>query len=382
MKKHWILALAAAILAATPMTASFWEKLTNPEVIVSITHAPSLNLQLKKIAFGPAQGQCSDPFIDSLVQLFVDNQVEVVDRQHLESILAEHRFNISGYVDLKSAAALGKILGPAALIFIKVSRCETKRESLYKDYKSKYGYQRMYISRTKASFKGSLQTVDLATGRIFTAKTFEVSPQAENKAEGGQPEFPDENMMLDQAMAQAKAEIHRMFFPWAESVKLTYFNDKACGMKQAYALLKRGDIEGALQQSLSGLEEGKNDPDLKQKELGRAYYNAGMSYFTINDFDRALDMLNQSAKLHPGKIVDDAIITCNHAKRLAADMQQFEQRIQLEAARKATPDSGGGKASGPASPEERLKKLNSLFKKGLINKEEYELKKADILKEF
>lgn len=382
MMKRLLLGMSVAILATSSLMGSFWEKLTNPEVVVNISHPPSLGLQLKKIAFGPAMGQCADPFIDSLVQLFVDNQVEVVDRQHLESILAEHKFNLSGYVDPKSAASLGKILGPAALVFIKISRCETKKDSLYSDYKSKYGYRRIHISRTKASFKGSLQAVDLATGRIFTAKTFEASPQAENKSEGGQPEFPDENMMLDQAMAQAKIEIHRMFFPWFESVKLTYFNDKACGMKQAYAMLKRGDIEGALQRSLSGIEEGKNDPNLKKKELGRVYYNAGMSYFTVNDYDRALDMLNQSAMLHPGKIVDEAIITCNHAKKLAIGMQQFEQRMQLEEARISASDSGSDKSAASASAEERLKKLNSLFKKGLIDKKEYEKKKADVLKEF
>jgi hypothetical protein len=196
--KRWLIGLAMAAFLTSPMLASFWEKLTNPEILVSISHPPGLGLQLKKVAFGPAQGQCADQFIDSLLQLFVDNQVEVIDRQHLDSILAEHRFNLSGYVDPKSAATLGKILGPATLVFVKISRCETSQERLYNDWKDyKNNYHRTYISRTKASFKGSLQTVDLMTGRIFSARTFEVSPQEENKAEGGQPEFPDANMMLE-----------------------------------------------------------------------------------------------------------------------------------------------------------------------------------------
>jgi tetratricopeptide (TPR) repeat protein len=173
-----------------------------------------------------------------------------------------------------------------------------------------------------------------------------------------------------------------MFFPWAESVQLTYFNDKACGMKQAYALLKRGDKDGALQQSLSGIEEGKSNPKIKQKELGRAYYNAGMSYFTVNDFDRALEMLNLAAQVHPSKIVDDAIASCNHAKKLAADMQRFEQSVQFAAEKATSTAAKDERAIGQTSSEERLKKLNSLFKKGLISKVEYEQKKAEILKEF
>lgn len=400
MKRVWMLGIALTTLVGTPAVAQFWDKLTNPEVLVSITHPPGLGLQLKKIAFGPAQGQCSDQFIDSLVQLFVDNQVEVIDRQHLDSILAEHRFNLSGYVDPQSAAALGKILGPSALVFVKVSRCETKQEHLYENVKDYRGIiHTNYISRTKASFKASLQTVDLATGKIFSARTIDASPQDQNVAEGGYPEFPDENAMLDHAMAQAKAEIHRMFFPWNESVKLTYYNDKDCGMKQAYELLKRGEKDGALQQSLTDLDSCKANSAIKPKVLGRAYYNAGMSYFTVNDFDHALEMLNQAAQLHPGNIVNDAIAGCNHAKGLAADMQRFEQRVQLEASKTAAPaeSSGGSQATpGPdqgsaaagdttksqASPEERLKKLNSLFKRGLISKEDYEQKKAEILKEL
>jgi tetratricopeptide (TPR) repeat protein len=227
----------------------------------------------------------------------------------------------------------------------------------------------------------------------------EASPEEENKAEGGYPEFPDENMILDRAMVQAKSEVQRMFFPWNESVKLTYYNDKDCGMKQAYELLKRGEKDAALQQSLTNLDGCKANSAVKPKVLGRAYYNVGMSYFTVNDFDHALEMLNQAAQLHPGNIVNEAIAGCNHAKSLAADMQRFEQRVQLEASKTAAPsESAGGGQAGPgpdqgaapvgdttksqASPEERLKKLNSLFKRGLISKEDYEQKKAEILKEL
>lgn len=278
-------------------------------------------------------------------------------------------------------AGLGKILGPAALIFVKISRCETKQMPLYEDYRTNRGYVRVYISRTKASFKGSLQVVDLTTGRIFAAKTFEASPQMENKSESGRPEYPDENTVLDEAMAQAKAMVHRLFFPWNESTKVLYFDDKACGMKLAYELLKRGDLEGALQQSLRGIEEGKDNPKVKKKELGRAYYNAGISYFTVNDYERALDMLNQAATLHPGEVVNDAIVTCTYAKKRDAEMQQFEQRMQLESAGTSTLGSGNDNSPASLSAEDRLKKLNDLFKKGLINKAEYEKKKGDILKE-
>ena len=44
--------------------------------------------------------------------------------------------------------------------------------------------------------------------------------------------------------------------------------------------------------------------------------------------------------------------------------------------------SGGGQGQAKESVEERLRKLDDLYKKGLISKEEYQQKRADILKDM
>ena len=48
---------------------------------------------------------------------------------------------------------------------------------------------------------------------------------------------------------------------------------------------------------------------------------------------------------------------------------------------KSTGGSGGGSTAKPESVEERLRKLDDLLKKGLITKEEYDKKRAEILKD-
>jgi hypothetical protein len=108
-----VLAFGLFALGAVPAPAQFWDKFTNPKVHVTIRHPPGLGLQVNKVAFGPAKGEAAQQFIDQLTEHFVKANVEVVERQQLETMLAEHNFSLSGYVDSSSAAEMGKILGPS-----------------------------------------------------------------------------------------------------------------------------------------------------------------------------------------------------------------------------------------------------------------------------
>lgn len=130
--------------------------------------------------------------MDVLIQDFVNPKVDVIDRGNLKAILAEHDLNSSGYTDRTSTVSIGKIIGPSALITVKVLRCETKTENLTgtekkrdnkikKDYTVKY-----YITRKTSFLKTYIQTVDLTTGRTFAAKVFDYNPQ-NNKYPKAQP---------------------------------------------------------------------------------------------------------------------------------------------------------------------------------------------------
>ncbi len=401
MKRVLSLVVVACLLPAGAR-AQFFDSF-NPKVSVNITHPPGFGVKVSRMAFGQAQGTCSDQIVDSLTQLFVDSGVEVIDRQHLDSILSEHHFNLSGYVDQQSAAELGKILGPASLAFVKVLRCATEKKSLYNDWQDyKKNWHRTQISQTQAFLKVSLQTVDLATARILKARTFEANPVRKNEAEGGQPEFPSEFELQDSAISNVvQLQIRKMYFPWNETVELYYYDDKDCNMRAAFNMLKAGDKDAALKQSLENVDGCKSNPKAKPKHVGRAYYNAGMSYLVLADYDHALEMLHQAEKLYPYKIVTDALAQCNRAKGESSAMQEFEERMAVEASQvaqasaapppppqptqpAATPAPQPRAAAGvpKAPPEQRLKQLQELYEKGLLTKDEFEKKRAEILKEL
>jgi tetratricopeptide (TPR) repeat protein len=338
LKMHRIIAFFLIIF--TPIltaNAQFFDELSNPKVILNLTHPPGLGLKLNKIAFGPATGNCADQIITALISDFTNSKIEVIDRENLTTILSEHDFTLSGYVNQSSAAAIGKIIGPSALVFVKVQRCETKQAKLY-DRESKFNYTTKqtetvlaYYSKTTAFLKASIQTVDLATGRIFSAQMLDYSPERSNKSYDGYPEAPADFDVQEIAFGMLVNDVHRMFLPWTEKTELIYYDDKKCNLKQAFEAVKAGDLDQAFNLSKQNLETCKNTPDVKDKILAHANYNMGMSYMIRNDNDKALEYFREAARLRPGGIVTKAIGDCQRAKDLMAAMQKIDEKASFEA---------------------------------------------------
>lgn len=395
MRRVPVLAAVLVLLVSNVGLAQFWDAF-NPRVGVSLVHPPGYGQKLTRVAFAPAHGRCASQLLDPVVALFVDSGIEVVDRRHLESLFGERRFDPSGSVDARQAAELGRSLGPGALLVLNVTRCETEKKPGYRDQDDgEKGVRRTFIATTRAELKGSLQVVDLTTGRVLRAEPFESLPSRQVELEGRKPEFPPENELLDEAIADVvNNQVRRLFFPWNETLELIYYDDSECGMKHAHQLLKAGDTAGALQQSLKAVEACKATPGIKPKYVGRAHYNVGMSYFLLGDYDRALASFEETVRLNPGNIVAEAIAECRRARQTRADLQQYEERANDEAGRgePAATSAAGAQGNGrsgatspgkpAASPEERLERLRQLYTKGLINKTEYETKKAEIIREM
>jgi tetratricopeptide (TPR) repeat protein len=392
------LALLAVALGTGAASAQVWDRLNNPKVRVTLTHPPGLGLKVSRIAFGPARGPQVDQFVDALVQGFVTGGIEVLDRAHLDVVLREHDFNLSGFVDQATAAQLGKILGSTALVFVNVQRAATDQQRLYEDLRDTRGYlHRRHIARTRAFFKASVQTVDLTTGRIFQAATVEATPeQAHETVDQCCPEFPSEFTVMDEGLQQAVTQVQRLFLPWNEVRQLHFFDDKDCDLKLAYALLKGGDLDGAARQSEQNAETCRALGPKKDKANAHAHYNLGMMHFLRGDYDKATELFGQAQRIKTMGIITEAMGDASRAKGLAEAMRRVEERVLVDQApAAATPsrppgqklakaDSTQARPAEPAklSAEERLKKAEELYRKKLITKAEYDRKRAEILSEM
>lgn len=316
--------------------AQFFDRLSNPTISITLTHPPGLGLKINKIAFGHSWGNCSDQIIDMMISDLVGSQIDVINRSSLESILSRGNFRLGGYVDKQSAAQINKLVGPCALVFVKVQRCSTQQDRSFlkekrRDPKTKEEYiETAYFSKTRAFLKATIQTVDLATGRIFSAQMFEYSPELVNKSYQGYPEAPAAYDAQDVAFKMLVADAHRMFLPWNEQTTLNFYDDKEYNLKQAYQSLKSGDIDQAFELSKKNVESCQQ-AGVKDKIMGRALYNLGMCYMIRNDYELALQNFRESEKFRPGGIVSEAIAKCLKARSLMSTMQQIEERASIEA---------------------------------------------------
>jgi hypothetical protein len=375
-------------------------------VSLIIPHPPAFELTVRRVAFGHPEGSCANQaaeLIDRMVLPdFQQGQMDVIERQALDQIMSEHKFSQSGNVDAGSAAHLGKILGPSALIIVNVYNCASERIPLYNDMQAlNGGVIRTFISKTRASLEGSVRVVDLTTGKILGSHNFESKPEKSNESTSGQPEFPPEDELKDSAMQAVKFQIHAMFFPSGDNVGLPFYDDKDCGLKEVYELYKNGDKDGAIRLADSNLE-GCRAGHKKDKSLSRAYYDAALLRCLTGQFDKANELFTGAMDNKGADAVAQASSSCQRARSGAAQLKAYQARqaaipapAPISTAQEPEPPpppppppvvgqklQAGQSAQGAPSVEDRLKKLDSLFKRGLITKKEYDDKKAQILKDL
>mgnify|MGYP005805663681 CR=1 FL=1 len=387
-------------LLSLPVQAQFWSELANPKVEVTVVHPPGLGLKVERLAFAPSRDLNSRELADALTaDLVQSRQVEVVDRAHLDAVLKEQELGASGFVEPATIAKLGKLLGPSVLVIVNVNRSDLSRNQSAKeerstDYKTKQEIVRIKrTSITSLDFSATVQVLDLSTGRVFGAQRLEDAPSLSNTSYEGFPAYPRDSEVRRLAFETAKVKVLRMLLAWSEVRKLTFFDDEVFGMARAHDRLKARDLRGALELALDGLEQSKRDKGQKPKYYPRAQYNVGIIRFSQGQYEEALPYLRAALDMQPdASIFQTALRECQDAiglqealRRAEATPARAEAKPESRPEPKPEPKSEPRVERGPAaqaSPEARLQKLQELYKKGLLDKKDYEAKKAEILKEL
>lgn len=380
-----VLPVLLALVTVAPAPAQLWDrlqKLVNPEVEVQVTHPPELGIRIQRLAFAPTAAPVEADLVQALIA-DLSGAIEVLDRANVERILGEQKFSNSGLVDEKTAVELGRLLGSPTLVIVKVHHfaftpsrrqtSQTKKEKV--DRKEVERTVTTYFARKQGDFVASVQAVDLASGRIYSAKRVVAAPSLENSQDNAPPDFPGDGQVRELAIAQAVAQVRRMLLPWNETRKLVFFDDGDYGMKAAYARLRARDYPGALSLALESRAKAAGDPQARPKALGRTGYNAGICHFILGDCESGLPFLKAALDLEPDSgIYRDALAECTRGAQFQAEMRQAEQKGGGAPAKAAT--------DGKPSLEERLQRLDGLYRKGLITEEDYRKRKDELLKEI
>ena len=380
----------ALVLLAGPIQAQFWSELANPKVEVVLVHPPGLGLRVERLAFAPARDLNSRELADILTaDLVQSRQVEVVDRAHLDAVLREQELGASGYVAPSTIAMLGKLLGPSVLVIVNVnrsdlSRTQSSREEWITDSKTKKDVLRIKrTSTTSLDFSATVQVVDLSTGRVFGAQRLEDAPSLSNTSYDGFPAHPRDSDLRRLAFETAKVKVLRMLLAWNETRKLTFFDDEVFGMDKAHDQLLARDLPGALRLAQEGLKQSKGDKGQKPKFYPRAEYNVGIIHFILGRYEEALPCLRTALDMQPdASIFQAALRECQEAIALQEALRLTETRSEPVPRSLPKPEAPLVATPGKASPEERLQKIQDLYKRGLLDKKDFETKKAEILKEL
>ena len=381
---------ATLALLSIPVQAQFWSELANPKVDVVVVHPPGLGLKVERLAFAPSRDLHSRELADALTaELVQSRQVEVVDRAHLDAVLKEQELGASGYVEPATIARLGKLLGPSVLVIVNVNRSDLSRSQSVKEERSTDSKTKREVVRfkrtsiTSLDFSATVQVVDLSTGRVFGAQRLEDAPSLSNTSYEGYPAHPRDSDVRRLAFETAKVKVLRMLVSWSEVRKLTFFDDEVFGMEKAHERLKARDTRGALDLALEGLDQSRRDKGQKPKYYPRAQYNVGIIRFILGQYEEALPHLRAALDMQPdASIFQTALRECQEALQLQEALRRAESRSEPASRIESAPPPKPEAASAKASPEARLQRLQELHKKGLLDKKDYEAKKAEILKEL
>ncbi|HEY5328923.1 MAG TPA: tetratricopeptide repeat protein [Acidobacteriaceae bacterium] len=404
MKKR-LLGIALVLIVSLPVHGQWIKFGADKTVPVRVLHPPTVGLTVKRIAFANPSGQCADELLQSMILPdFRGNNVDVIERQNLDQILAEHALSRGQEASAQDQVALGRILGPSVLIFVKTYECRTDKQPLVDNEKNFNGtISTTYISRTRVVISGSIESVNLTTGQVMGSNSFKGQQELQNNSTAGQPEFPEEDVVKEAAMREATADIHKIFFPWTDTKTLLFYDDKDCGLKQIYEMYSRGDHDGALKLADTSLEACKTSHK-GDKQLARAFYDAGLTHLLQQDYDKAAELFGEAMQYKGADATALAAGVCREAQGAKQGLHVYVARLaqvpepspiapaapagapvaQLAPPPAAVPPSPAASPSAVSkqSPEERLKKLDQLFKQGLITKKQYDDKKTQILSEL
>ena len=313
-RTFWWLLLAAGFLLLPAQARA------DTRAPVRIYHPASMGEALvsKRVIFGPVSGKCSEEFANLLIRDLRAHGVTVFDRAGVNAVLEEHDLRLDSLTDPFDAAEITNLLGPAVMFSVDVSRCETRqREPIVEGG----GVPAMHKSRVEGHFIATIHAVDLTNGRELAENTIHVNPQKENQAMTMVPEYPGQGEVRDMALEQAAARAQRMYLPWIETWEVPFMSERSCGLRETWDLLKRRDYEATVNQARSSASScGKG-----RAVAADAWYDLGVSYMLVQNYDDALSAFERAQKLHRSRMLTDAVAGCRRIKEFTQAMAPLWQ---------------------------------------------------------
>ena len=279
----------------------------------------------QSVAVGEMRGRGNAIMGDSLEEaLLGTNRFQVLDRQHMNSIMRELSLSASDLADPSKAAKLGKVMTAGALIYGDVD--EQYREVPSEDrIKNKDGtitviYKLRGETRTRATFK----IVDVATGRLMIAKTYEERRDDTNSGYNKRPEPIDRDALERSARRGVLERFMRAIVPHQEYVTASFQKDSDIPqLEGGIGWAERGDWKKAQATFSQAIADGQKNPKIKSEQLAKAYWNLGLAYEYAGDYDGATATVQKAYELSNDK---DMLRELDNIRRLQDEAKRVSEQ--------------------------------------------------------
>jgi tetratricopeptide (TPR) repeat protein len=319
-------ALAAGLLCACGTVA----------VRVPVMKPAEINMApYQSVAVGEMTGSGNHPMTGALEEALVNtNRFTVVDRQHMEQVMRELRLSSTDLADPAAAAKLGKVVTAGALIFgdVQNSYREQPNENRYQD--DKKVWHTWYSIKGEAYTRATFKVVDVSTGRLIVARTYEERRDDTNRGLDRRPD-PIDRVGLENGARRAVLErFMKAIVPHQEFMYANFQKDGDIPqLEGGIGWAERGDWKKAQSTFNDAVQAAEKNVKLKAAQVAKCYWNLGLAYEYAGDYDKGEAMVNKAYSLSNDK---DMLGEIDNIHRLQADAKKLAEQT-------AAPEIAGAK---------------------------------------
>ena len=300
--KRYLIAAAATFFSAGCSTLSDWR---NPAVPIGVDHPPGIGVNLVSVDFAPPSGSCSTEVAEAAQRELLAMGVEVgevtavpVDEfgdgrmaeapRRLTVVLGDTRCEASRHTSSRQEQRTKTETVTIGDEDDEDAQIKVKAESKY--------YVTIYSASIVFDAGISVQAFDADTFEPFHAWHIAHAAGDQARGENVQPNYPPEEPLRQEALAEAGDELSRWLLPWTEDVRLTFYDAEECGMTTTYAAFQAGDTHGAIAAAERSIEVCAEQDD---RFRAAAYYNAGVLHFAERNHGLAREFFDAAAAVDP-----------------------------------------------------------------------------------
>jgi tetratricopeptide (TPR) repeat protein len=235
-------------------------------------HAPGVKIAVVSIASNSID--LSDYIIEELIgKLVKGKKLVVVDRQHLQDVLKELDFQMSGYVSDESAQSIGRMLGAQAV----VTGNFTEAGAVYRF--------RVFSINVESAVRETAAMFDVRKDQRVRSLLHEIAVASPSSTRRNATYY------FNEAGIAADAGDYDQAIRLYTQVLSIHPDEVAAYGNRGIAYGNKGDYDRAIADFNQAIRLDPND--------AKSYYNRGHAYDDKGDYDRAIADYTQAIRLDP-----------------------------------------------------------------------------------